>query len=557
MLFLTAFSLSTAAENGIRVLLEDYLNIRSAPDKNASVVFVTGESTYAVAFGMYLDNSGDYWYKVKLPNGVEGYAFSSYVHEQSAGYTTDFDTENRVMLIENGVNVRSGPGTQYNVIASLWPCSLKLLGKESAYGATWYKVLTPGGLPGYIYGEYIAEYNYKTEAQFEESISAFPESYRIGLRYLHSVYPNWKFYADILDISFEEAVNAERGRKLISNLYDSLPESWRDSSSQTVVEEGYRPASAEALAYFMNPANFICEKSVFMFLKQSYDPATQNAQGVKSIVSGTFLDTDSYIEMIINAAVYSKLSPYIIAATILQEQGPHGSVACFGNYPGFEGYYNFFNYGASGETVESIIVSGLTYAKNNGWNSPQKAISEGAKNYASGYAEQNQDTYYYSDFNVINKSWNYQYATSIHDQVNKGINASSAYSNKNAAITFRIPVFKNSGAAAHTHSYDNGVVVKQPTSTTKGIKRYTCTVCGFIKEEPINPTDTPYGNKGDINGDGVLDTIDAALLRMYFLELKTFDEYQMYRADINGDGVVDTIDAALLRMHFLEIKKIK
>ena len=36
-----------------------------------------------------------------------------------------------------------------------------------------------------------------------------------------------------------------------------------------------------------------------------------------------------------------------------------------------------------------------------------------------------------------------------------------------------------------THSYDNGVVTRQPTATAEGVKTFTCTICGQTKTESI------------------------------------------------------------------------
>ena len=45
----------------------------------------------------------------------------------------------------------------------------------------------------------------------------------------------------------------------------------------------------------------------------------------------------------------------------------------------------------------------------------------------------------------------------------------------------------NNNTPAHTtHTWDNGVVTKEPTCTEKGVKTYTCTVCGETKTEDID-----------------------------------------------------------------------
>ena len=55
-------------------------------------------------------------------------------------------------------------------------------------------------------------------------------------------------------------------------------------------------------------------------------------------------EASPYIDIIMNAASQSGVSPYVLAAMILQEQGNNGtSPLISGNYSGYEGYYNFFN----------------------------------------------------------------------------------------------------------------------------------------------------------------------------------------------------------------------
>lgn len=54
---------------------------------------------------------------------------------------------------------------------------------------------------------------------------------------------------------------------------------------------------------------------------------------------------------------------------------------------------------------------------------------------------------------------------------------------------------------------------------------------------------------GDANKDGVVSSIDYALLKMYLLNLSEI----IVDTDINKDGIVDSIDYALLRMYLLNM----
>ena len=58
----------------------------------------------------------------------------------------------------------------------------------------------------------------------------------------------------------------------------------------------------------------------------------------------------------------------------------------------------------------------------------------------------------------------------------------------------------------------------------------------------------PVAAVGDINGDGNINTVDAAMLRGYLNGTYTFTQQQMYNADINGDGVIDVFDAKLCEL---------
>lgn len=73
---------------------------------------------------------------------------------------------------------------------------------------------------------------------------------------------------------------------------------------------------------------------------------------------------------------------------------------------------------------------------------------------------------------------------------------------------------------------------------------------------PVLPTPTtPTVNKGDINGDGSIDSTDYALLKRFIL--KVIDRFSYVNgekaADVNSDGVIDSIDYALMKRYLLNI----
>lgn len=110
---------------------------------------------------------------------------------------------------------------------------------------------------------------------------------------------------------------------------------------------------------------------------------------------------DTYAYLIMNAGVYSGVSPYHLAARIKQEVGPfvtHKSIS--GDVLGYEGLYNFYNIGAT-SSIEPLgaIKNGLKYARNGKgnlsaeemqnqfipWNTPERAINGGGVFIGSSY----------------------------------------------------------------------------------------------------------------------------------------------------------------------------
>ena len=525
IVFSVLFSVTVSSAEPIgKVRVEAGVNIRSSPGAYPDVNNYLGQTKTATDFpyyGIAYDRDGDPWYHILYGN-TDAYVYISYAQvievypppEESDDPVTPVIPEKpiiRYVTANDTVNMRSGPGTNYGYVGELWPCRVGCYGTTvGADGYTWYNLQSPGGLDVYVRGDFIDEYTYTYDAAFEQTLSQFPVSYRDALRHLHTLHPNWKFYADDLSVSFNYAVGKELGRKIISNGWTSLPDSWRTYiQGGATLEPNTMHASETALRFVMTPENFISEDSVFMFMSQTYDPDYQTVSGVKSLVAGSYLDRDDYISYIMEAAEQSGVSPYVLASTILHEQGYAGSALSLGNYPGYEGYYNFFNFAASGSTTAQIITNGLEYAKSCGWNNPRSSIIGGAVKYGEDYVSTGQYTYYYKDYNVICQTWGHQYATGIFDHINNAVTLSQAYEGDNTALSFRIPVYSDADFGGHTHShtvwnydisrhwlsctgcggsiqYDphtfgSEEVIKAPGLFENGQSRFTCRVCGYKK----------------------------------------------------------------------------
>lgn len=437
------------------------------------------------------------------------------------------------------------PTTDTNIIIPKGSTFSVLGSKIDGDGDLWYKV-NCNNIVGYLYKGWVRITIYYDE-DFEKNLSNFPSEYHDSLRALHNEYPNWRFFAEPTGCTYSEALDNEycpgegkRPRKYVELTYKG--EDWRDpraklpngSYENAEGDSRWTYASSMAISYFMNPLNFLNSNDIFMFLQLSYNQETHTRDMLKTVVFDTFLDEDKYLDAIMEAAAATKLSPLAIASIILVEQGKGGSYLISGNYPGYEGYYNFFNIGASGKGNDEIVKSGLEYAKKQEWNSISASIIGGAKESTNAYISAGQDTYYYMDYNVFIGNYNHQYATAIYDAYNKGRRlASSCKINKNAVLDFIIPVFSSTLPTPEPRV--------DPTPTPS--------------PQP-QPTPTPVVKYGDINGDNTIDEVDLAAVKLHILNRRPLSGTSLTAADTNKDGVIDEVDLAAVKLDILGRRKI-
>lgn len=172
--------------------------------------------------------------------------------------------------------------------------------------------------------------------------------------------------------------------------------------------------------------------------------ATMGTTNTTSMMSGAV--TVSYADIIMEAAEQSKVSPYMLAAMILQEQGSKGTS---GSISGATGYYNYFNVGAYAANGMTAVERGLWYAAQSGsynrpWNTPEKAIVGGALFYAQNYLSAGQNTLYLKRFNVQGSNmFKHQYMTNTAGAAEEGKSLGKAYTDTMRAgiLVFNIPVY--------------------------------------------------------------------------------------------------------------------
>lgn len=284
-------------------------------------------------------------------------------------------------------------------------------------------------------------------------VEQFPESYQPYLRALKEKYPKWIFVPQNTALNWADVIEQElKGeRSLIGtsqggHLYDN------------VHSPGWGFASREALEYYMDPRNGLTEDRIFQFEQLTYNASYHTQEALDIFLNTTFMGNGAKMpedDITYSIGIWAiganavNVSPFHLAARIFQEQGQGTSPLISGTYPGFEGYYNFFNVKASGKTNEEIIVNGLTYAKQQDWHDGYFSIWGGAKLLAQNYIGKGQDTLYLQKYNVIGSHYplySHQYMQNIMAPTSEGRSTYKLYNGSNSlnnAFVFKIPVYDN------------------------------------------------------------------------------------------------------------------
>jgi hypothetical protein len=67
------------------------------------------------------------------------------------------------------------------------------------------------------------------------------------------------------------------------------------------------------------------------------------------------------------------------------------------------------------------------------------------------------------------------------------------------------------------------------------------------------PSPTPVSPLGDVNGDGLIDIVDALKIAYYNVGLSTSD-FNPANADVNDDGEIHIVDAMIVARYYVGLK---
>lgn len=379
-----------------------------------------------------------------------------------------------------GVTVRSKAGASGNAVVTLKLNTAITIDTEktkqtedsstSCSTGVWYYLTKPSA--GYVCSAY-AYMKKPTVSITKEQMAAFtddefiaylksegfPETYHSKLLAIHKNYPYWIFKGIHTFREWDYILDTES--VLGTSLYymnqsrvDLGQEAYLSTSSGSYVWEtdlfypldasSWYAANKQTVGYFLDPRNGITESSIFMFEDLGYNP-THTKEDVEKVLSS------KYTDYILKAAKEANVSALFLATRIRQEgvlstnATKGGEFKCDGKT--YKGYYNFYNIGAT--SSKDPVTNGLCYAKAKGWNTPEKAIVEGAKIIAQNYIADGQYTLYFQKWNTSPVSSNaitHQYMTNIEAPNSESSIAYESYKKmglitKDSSFTFYIPYY--------------------------------------------------------------------------------------------------------------------
>ena len=489
------------------VNVNDSLTLRDKPSTSGNKItgFYNNTQLTLLDINAGSGNGCNKWYKVNY-GSYTGYACGDYItvkQESVPVYDSEDDSYHRsnynslpssdgsIMCYEDAgsLSLRSSAGGSRTGVYVNCGDGVSVLGVVDTPNTScpyWYQIRVNGN-SGYVCGYFVNTtklsstavkyYNNRTNGdtidgyQAKLSSSGFPSSYFPYLLELHARHPNWNFTAEKIDLNFDDVINGENvnGRSLLE--FSAFKEGYTSLLSHTfnvlnnsfstyATEPGYANASREAIAYFIDPRNYLNEKYIFAFETLTYSN-NQTLDVVNAIIRPQAFWSRLYSNGstgassdIVNSSKSIGISAVHVASRIKQEMGNssyNGDSRVGGSFTydgvGRSGYYNFFNIKSWSGRSSSIYAG---YAYENGWNTPAKGIHGGAAFMYNGYISVNQDTIYYEKFDVSTNNGNYthQYMQNLAAPVQEGGIKYSGYKNENASylgtgITFVVPVYNN------------------------------------------------------------------------------------------------------------------
>ncbi len=481
--------LTAMADNRSAVIRGSVVNVRTSPSTDAGKAGALSSNTSITVTAEVQGSDGYTWYAI-TGGGISGYVRSDYVKFPTQ-YTGDAD-------FESYLNQQGFPESYKNGLRQLHAEFPNWVFKAFHTNLDWNTVLDAelSGTGSLVESSSISSWKSTDAGKYDWNTSTWPgfdgATWVAASREIVAYYMDPRNFLDesyvfqFLEQSYKENVQTLSGLQTmlkgsfmegsVSLTNDSVLRSGSSTSTSasTVTNTASSTASSvsgsDGVIDFSGPGEAGTDSTAVASAKATASAESSASDGTvissagpggtaassastDSSMPGGSVSSDSsrsqagYAEIIMEAAQQSGVSPYVLAAMILQEQGSGSS----GSISGQSGYYNYFNVGAYATSDMTAIQRGIWYASQSGsynrpWTSIEKSIVGGALFYAENYLNAGQNTLYLKKWNVQGSNmYKHQYMTNVPGAAEEGAKLSAAYSSdmKSAAHEFSIPVYLN------------------------------------------------------------------------------------------------------------------
>ena len=309
----------------------------------------------------------------------------------------------------------------------------------------------------------------------------FPSSYMPYINALKAEHPNWVFKAVHTGLDWNTVVSHEsyEVNASISTVEDIYGSEWKKDGQNNYVDGNYVTASKGAVAYVLDPRNFINNNGIFMFEALRFVEGVQTPNAVQGVLASTPMGSSykdkyklygewkdlgtTYADLIYSISKEVGINPVHIASRIRQENSGNilNNVLINGDY----GVYNFFNIGAYDSSSGNAVTNGVNTARTRGWTNISSALRGGIEYIYNNYVKWGQNTIYFERFDVNNPGQakyllGTGYMTNIFAPRSEAQITYKAYANcgiLNNSFEFDIPVYENMPAYAVSSPISEGV----------------------------------------------------------------------------------------------------
>ena len=278
---------------------------------------------------------------------------------------------------------------------------------EGQRGSQYYGYLYVNGKKkeGYISSKKVQPYTF--DESFEKELTSFPDSYKQPLRFLHALYPEWRYVPLNTSLDFNDTASIFQSKSLIDTNDSSM------IASPDIIEgQTWCRVSLNAARYFLDPRNGLDAYHALMFEKLTYNPSETLQEG-KRMLAGTEMSgiepqsEKDWAELYRYSAEVNNISMSLLITRAIQEQTGGGLGLRGGharNNPQGPLFYNIYNIGAN-----SSDQDGIDFAASRNWDTREKAILYGSKYLSDNYITKGQDSLYLQKFDVHNNNPGHHY----------------------------------------------------------------------------------------------------------------------------------------------------